>query len=60
MKTFKRLLSYLKDEPLFYGLGFVLSIISAGSTIYTPMMANKSLMSFQITLNKINRSLTNS
>ena len=41
MKTFKRLLSYLKDEPLFYGLGFVLSIISAGSTIYTPMIGKQ-------------------
>ena len=41
MKTFKRLLSYLATEPLFYGLGLLLSIVSAGTTIYSPMIGKQ-------------------
>lgn len=41
MKTFKRLLSYLATEPLFYSLGLLLSIISAGTTIYAPMIGKQ-------------------
>ena len=41
MKTFKRLLSYLATEPLFYSLGLLLSIVSAGTTIYSPMIGKQ-------------------
>ncbi|MHC5268232.1 ABC transporter ATP-binding protein [Enterococcus sp. LJL98] len=41
MKTFRRLLSYLKDEPLFYSLSFILSIFSAGTVIYSPMIGKE-------------------
>lgn len=41
MKTFKRLLYYLKDEPIFYSLSLILSIISAATVIYSPMIGKQ-------------------
>lgn len=41
MKTFKRLIGYLTTEPLFYGLGLILSMLSAGTTIYAPMIGKQ-------------------
>lgn len=41
MKTFKRLLGYLTTEPFFYGIGLILSMISAGTTIYAPMIGKQ-------------------
>ncbi|HIZ52936.1 MAG TPA: ABC transporter ATP-binding protein, partial [Candidatus Enterococcus avicola] len=55
MKTFKRLLSYLATEPLFYGFGLLLSIVSAGTTIYAPMIGKKiiDIVSERITNNQL-------
>lgn len=41
MKTFNRLISYFKYEPMYYGIGVLLSFISAGTSIYAPMIGKE-------------------
>ena len=41
MKTFNRLISYFKYEPMNYTIGIILSLFAAGSSIYVPMIGKK-------------------
>lgn len=41
MKTFKRLMSYFKYEPLRYAGGIFLSLLAAGTSIYVPMIGKQ-------------------
>ena len=41
MKTFKRLLSYFKHEPLKYTFGIILSFVSAMTAIYAPLIGKE-------------------
>ena len=41
MKTFNRLISYFKYEPVNYTIGIILSLFAAGSSIYVPMIGKK-------------------
>lgn len=41
MKTFNRLLSYFKYEPYRYSIGIALSLLSAGTSIYVPMIGKQ-------------------
>ncbi|MBP1039549.1 ABC transporter ATP-binding protein [Vagococcus sp. BWB3-3] len=53
MTTFKRLLSYFKYEPYRYGFGIFLSLLSASTSIYVPMIGKQMIdyVSDQITHN---------
>ena len=41
MKTFNRLLTYFKYEPLKYAIGIVLSFVSAMTAIYAPLVGKE-------------------
>lgn len=41
MQTFKRLLTYLKTQPIHYSAGLLLSIISAATSIYAPVIGKQ-------------------
>lgn len=41
MQTFKRLLTYLKTQPLAYSSGFILSFFSTITSIYVPMIGKQ-------------------
>ncbi|MGX7012793.1 ABC transporter ATP-binding protein [Vagococcus silagei] len=41
MKTFNRLISYFKYEPMHYLFGILLSLLSAGTSIYAPMIGKE-------------------
>ena len=41
MTTFKRLVSYFKYEPIRYSIGIFLSLLTAGTSIYVPMVGKQ-------------------